>query len=262
MNLLDAQVRQPHERLHKESRIGAADSQLQIDIADVGNERSGTDGIAKHLKPLDDYGNLQSLYSGDGNLSTDFDGVTRAVTVAVPAVDRAPGSLELVRRFVNTAELPGGPDGIELLEQARAWCLSYGLAPPKDETHLGLLRDFRETLRELLFANNGEGNAPEAWERMRPFLASTRLGLAVNPSHGLELMPEDKGPIASLLAIVYESQLIGTWPRLRACRKASCRFAYYDHTKNASRAWCSMATCGNQAKAQRRRQRELLRRPL
>ncbi len=229
---------------------------------DVGDEWSGTNGIAKHLKPLDVCGNLQSLYSGDGNLSTDFAGVPRAVTLVLPAADRAPGALELVRRIVNTVELPNGPDDLSTLEQARAWCLSYGLAPPRDERHVALLRDFRETLRELLFANNGEGDAPLAWERMRPFLASTRLRLAVNPTHGLELMPEDKGPIASLLAIVYESQLLGTWPRLRACRKASCRFAYYDHTKNASRAWCSMATCGNQAKAQRRRQREQLRRPL
>jgi predicted RNA-binding Zn ribbon-like protein len=169
--------------------------------------------------------------------------------------DAAPGNLDLVRQFVNTAELPSGPDQLDGIEKASAWCLSYGLSPVRDEEHLGLLRDFRETLRDLLFANNGEGDASAAWERMRPFLARTRLNLAVNPRYGLELRPEDKGPIASLLAVVYESELLGTWPRLRACRKASCRFAYYDHTKNASRAWCSMATCGNQAKAQRRRLR-------
>ena len=170
--------------------------------------------------------------------------------------DAAPGGLELVRHFVNTLDLPSGPDRLGSLEEARAWCLSYGLAPPKDETHLKLLRDFRETLRDLLFANNGEGQAADAWQRLSPFLASTRLSLAVSPVRGLELAPEDKGPIASLLATVYESQLLGTWNRLRACRKSSCRFAYYDRTKNASRAWCSMATCGNQAKAQRRRERE------
>ncbi len=170
--------------------------------------------------------------------------------------DLAPGGLELVRRFVNTVELPGGPDELASLENARGWCLSHGLAPPQNQAHLQLLRDFREALRDLLFANNGEGDAHSAWERLRPFLASTRLGLAVSPDRGLELLPEDKGPIASLLGTVYESQLLGTWSRLRACRKSSCRFAYYDRTKNASRAWCSMATCGNQAKAQRRRQRE------
>ncbi|MBV8197322.1 MAG: CGNR zinc finger domain-containing protein [Candidatus Eremiobacteraeota bacterium] len=174
------------------------------------------------------------------------------------AADLAPGGLELIRRFVNTAELPSGPDELDSVEKASAWCLSYGLAPVKDRTHLGLLLGFRETLRDLLFANNGEGDPSAAWESLRPFLASTRLRLAVSSDRGLELSPEDKGPIASLLATVYESQLLGTWPRLRACRKSSCRFAYYDRTKNASRAWCSMASCGNQAKAQRRRQRERL----
>jgi predicted RNA-binding Zn ribbon-like protein len=180
-------------------------------------------------------------------LSTDFAG---------DLAQKAPGALELVRRFVNTVDLPSGPDELDTMEKARAWCLSHGLAPALNQEHLAQLRDFRETLRDLLFANNGEGNGPAAWERMQPFLASTRLSLSVNPSSGLELRPEDKGPIASLLAVIYESELLGTWPRLRACRKVSCRFAYYDHTKNASRAWCSMATCGNQAKAQRRRERE------
>jgi predicted RNA-binding Zn ribbon-like protein len=171
-------------------------------------------------------------------------------------IDTAPGSLELVRLLVNTLDLPAGPDRLRSLDEARAWCLSYGLAPVQNEAHLQLLRDFREILRDLLFANNGEGDAAAAWERLRPFLASTRLSLAVNPNRGLELKPEDKGPIASLLAIIYEAELLGTWPRLRACRKPSCRFAYYDRTKNASRTWCSMATCGNREKAQRRRQRE------
>lgn len=175
-----------------------------------------------------------------------------------PPPDQAPGSLELVRRFVNTVELPNGPDELDTVEHASAWCLSHGLALVKNEAHLEEIRDFRESLRDLLFANNGEGDAPAAWEKLPPFLAHTRLSLAVDPNRGLELRPEDKGPIASLLAVVYESQLLGTWSRLRACRKISCRFAYYDQTKNASRAWCSMATCGNQAKAQRRREREKL----
>lgn len=171
--------------------------------------------------------------------------------------DRAPGSLDLVRRFVNTFELPNGPDEFETLEGARGWCLSHGLPPVIDQAHLELVREFRERVRDLLYANNGEGDASAAWERLRPLLATAHLLLAVHP-HGLELRPAheaDKGPIASLLAVVYEAQVRGTWGRLRACRKPSCRFAYYDHTKNGSRAWCSMASCGNQAKAQRRRER-------
>lgn len=170
--------------------------------------------------------------------------------------DAAPGSLDLVRQLVNSVQLPAGPDALDSLEHANAWCLRHGLAPVTNQKHAQQLRDFRETLRDLLAANNGEGDAATAWAEMGPFLASTRLGLAVDPSHGLELKAEDKGPIASLLAIVYEAQMNGTWSRLRACRKQTCRWAYYDRAKNASRAWCSMATCGNQMKAQRRRERE------
>ena len=191
-------------------------------------------------------------------MSTRFDGDNGAVMPAEAQSDRAPGTLDLIRRFVNSVELPDGPDELGALEGARAWCLSYGLPPVTNQAHLELLLAFRETLRDLLFANNGEGDAAAAWRELNPFMTSTRLSLSVDPYHGLELLPaheEDKGPIASLLAIVYESQVRETWPRLRACRKQSCRFAYYDQTKNGSRAWCSMATCGNQAKAQRRRER-------
>ncbi len=182
-----------------------------------------------------------------------------ALAAIQPESDRAPGALDLVRQFENTVELPNGPDALGSIEQASAWCLSHGLEPVKNEGHHQLLRAFREALRDVLFANNGEGDVETAWAGLKPFLASAHLSLEVDPDLGLELRPvsaQDAGPIASLLAIVYEAQVRGTWSRLRACRKASCRFAYYDHTKNASRAWCSMATCGNQAKAQRRRERE------
>ena len=136
--------------------------------------------------------------------------------------------------------------------QARnAWCLSHGLAARLRTSATRLLRAFRETLRELLFANNGEGDPRAPGKRLRPFLASARLRPRRQPaSRGLELRPEGRrGRSPSLLAIVYESHLP---ERGRVCApagRARCRFAYYDRTKNASRAWCSMATCGNQAKA-------------
>ncbi len=177
----------------------------------------------------------------------------------IPASELAPGPLELVRRFENTIELPDGPDRLDTVAHAADWCLSHGLPPVCNAGELERLRAFREALRDVLFANNGEGKAAEAWEGLRTFVRSARLGLVVDAQRGLELSPADpgsEGAVAALLAIVYEALLDRTWFRLRACRKASCRFAYYDHTKNASRAWCSMATCGNQAKAQRRRQRE------
>ena len=41
----------------------------------------------------------------------------------------------------------------------------------------------------------------------------------------------------------------GTWRRLKACREDTCQWAFYDRSKNRSGTWCSMAVCGNRAKA-------------
>jgi predicted RNA-binding Zn ribbon-like protein len=173
--------------------------------------------------------------------------------------EHAPGALDLIRHFENTRDLLDGADQLDGLEHASQWCLSNGLPPVTNPASLERLRNFREALRDVLFANNHQADYRTAWEGLRPFVSSARLDLTIDPERGLGLKPAEQGSesaIASLLALVYEALVDGTWSRLRACRKASCRFAYYDHTKNGSRAWCSMASCGNQAKAQRRRQRE------
>jgi len=61
--------------------------------------------------------------------------------------------------------------------------------------------------------------------------------------------------LALLLAAVAESVAGGTWNRLKACKDPGCRWAYYDQSRNRSRAWCSMAACGNRAKARAFRDR-------
>jgi predicted RNA-binding Zn ribbon-like protein len=47
----------------------------------------------------------------------------------------------------------------------------------------------------------------------------------------------------------------GSWQRLKACADEECRWAFYDHSRNRSGRWCSMATCGNQQKARTYRER-------
>src|SRR6266699_3754411 len=73
------------------------------------------------------------------------------------------------------------------------------------------------------------------------------------------LLPASRGTadtvLAALLAAVAESVASGTWDRLKICRNPDCRWAYYDQSRNLSRAWCSMAVCGNRAKARAFRSR-------
>jgi predicted RNA-binding Zn ribbon-like protein len=43
--------------------------------------------------------------------------------------------------------------------------------------------------------------------------------------------------------------------RIRQCQDPSCGWLFLDRTRNASRAWCSSADCGNRARARRHHRR-------
>jgi predicted RNA-binding Zn ribbon-like protein len=61
------------------------------------------------------------------------------------------------------------------------------------------------------------------------------------------------GPIAwSALELL----AAGHFDRLKQCANDTCGWLFLDHSKNNSRRWCDMATCGNRTKAKRHRQRQ------
>jgi predicted RNA-binding Zn ribbon-like protein len=64
-----------------------------------------------------------------------------------------------------------------------------------------------------------------------------------------------RGAIGRILAEVLAAQADGTWDSVKACRADDCRWAFLDTTKNQSRAWCTMRSCGNRAKVQAYRER-------
>jgi predicted RNA-binding Zn ribbon-like protein len=175
------------------------------------------------------------------------------------ASSAAPGELELVRSFVNTVELDGTTDPLASDDTLVEWCATSGICRDPSEESLTDLRRFREALRGVLEANAGDGQAAERWRALEPYFARTGYKMYVSPDGMPALAPQGAGAeaaMAALLAIVYRSITDGTWPRLKACRTHSCRWAFYDRSKNGSGAWCSMRVCGNRAKAQRRRARE------
>jgi predicted RNA-binding Zn ribbon-like protein len=42
---------------------------------------------------------------------------------------------------------------------------------------------------------------------------------------------------------------------VRFCEAPDCEWLFLDHSRNGSRRWCDMTTCGNRAKARRHYQR-------
>jgi len=181
----------------------------------------------------------------------------------MPKDASAPGSLEFVRCFVNSVDLeqPETTDAFADLISARMWLDGAGLDPDGLEpAGLAGLQRLREALRATLLAHNGDGDEEASWRALVGELGTVRLEVNFAGFGTAELAPAERGGEAGLrgvlAAAVYDAVRSGTWPRLKACRKHSCLYAFYDRTKNGCGAWCNMDTCGNQAKAARRRERE------
>jgi predicted RNA-binding Zn ribbon-like protein len=174
--------------------------------------------------------------------------------------DHAPGELELVRLFVNTADLESGSDDLSDPAALQAWLAAHGLAADGTATAADLhsARRLREAIRGLLLENNGVSVRKESAATLGHAAAQARLALRFEPAGGVRLEPAAggvAGALGRLVGIVAVAMAAGTWSRLKACQAECCGWAFYDHARNRSRRWCSMAVCGNRTKARSYRQR-------
>ena len=167
--------------------------------------------------------------------------------------DPAPGSLELVRGFVNTRELD--PDREELTdpEALRQWLRGRDLPVPRSltDTDLALAREFREAIRSLLLANNGEPLDPAAVSTLQRIAEDAPVRLEVGPDGDVDMACSATGVdalVADVLSAIARAQETGEWSRLKACASGECLWAFYDKSRNHSKHWCSMDVCGNRAK--------------
>jgi len=153
-------------------------------------------------------------------------------------------ALELVRDFVNTADLEAGEDKLGDARGLQYWLLFHGLAELRDRA--------TEALRELLRAHNGLEVDREAASETLDSVARG-VGLDVRFVDGaVRFVPRKAGTargLGLLLAAVGQAMADGSWQRLKACKSDTCRWAFIDHARNRSRQWCDMAVCGNRAKA-------------
>ena len=168
----------------------------------------------------------------------------------------APGPLRLIQLFVNTNDLETGPDLLPDPAALRDWLIDRGLLEPGaevgDEDHARAI-ELREAIRGLVSAHAGLAHEPAAAEivdaaalraGLRPVLAdpATRF----EPSAG-----GVDGALGRIVAAIHEGVAAGNWERLKACERDVCRWAFYDHSKNRSGHWCSMAVCGQREKNRR-----------
>lgn len=159
-----------------------------------------------------------------------------------------PRPAALLRDFVNSVDLQ---DGIERLTDpaaARRWLVAHDLLEPDATLGSGDLRRLlavREGLRALW-----RGDGPAALNRA---LAGVRLRPEFAAGGGLALAAEEGADqvTARLLDAVLAGLAGGYGDRLKVCGRDSCRWAFFDTSRNRAGRWCSMAECGNKVKMRR-----------
>ena len=162
--------------------------------------------------------------------------------------------VRIIRDFVNSAEPQLGTD--QLTPATAAECLQHlGLLADAQlaATDLPLLIGVREGLRAVLSDHAGHSSAPaviaelDGWLRKVPVTSSLASGIPVltavknNAAHRVVA-----AIISAVIAVPADD-----WARLKVCARDSCRWAFYDASRNRSGRWCSMAGCGNIVKMRR-----------
>ena len=149
---------------------------------------------------------------------------------------------DLVIDFLNTVDAEAGTDELRDLGAWAAWVGSreeYADLTETTAAGFALACDLRAYLRAAA------AGAP------RP--AAPEVGVAVDLAAGARLTGATVA--ARVAAAVATLAAEGRWERVKICPADDCHWAFYDHSRNRSRQWCSMEVCGNRAKARNHRLR-------
>jgi predicted RNA-binding Zn ribbon-like protein len=166
----------------------------------------------------------------------------------------------LLLDFVNTRDFQPDTDELETPGKLTAWLAEHHLVPadtgPGEPGELALAVTLREGLRAALLTHHGPDQQalPAGLDHVLSELP-VRVSLTAD---GPALRPVGDGIIgglSGLTAAIMETVADGTWPRLKVCLEDTCRWAFLDTSKNRSRSWCSMRTCGNRTKTRTDRAR-------
>jgi predicted RNA-binding Zn ribbon-like protein len=170
--------------------------------------------------------------------------------------------------FCNTLSRgPGeGPrDRIDSAAAFSAWANRLGrmdVSPPGPD-ELAALREFRRALLAIIDAtventvpNRADLQVLEA--EIADFRRSERLVPAANG--GFTLMDSSVNPVEKLRHDIArdaaEILVGGEISRIKRCPDDTCRWVFFDASKNFSRRWCAMDDCGARDKVRRFRRRQ------
>lgn len=182
----------------------------------------------------------------------------------MPSDDDGPAHVSLLLAFANSLDVHDGTDGLDSPAALAGWLAEHKLAAAgtrATDADLASALRLRSALRALLLgehehtADAGSDAELTAAAEPYPLRLSVRDGApAVAPAR-----PGVPGGVGAVVAAIIAARADGVLPRVKICAEDTCQVAFVDASKNRSRQWCSMRTCGNRAKTRsyRARRRDL-----
>lgn len=154
--------------------------------------------------------------------------------------------------LLNTEWLPGGTlvDLLDTDAGTQAWLAAAALEATLVPGTREALVLTRQAIRHVVSGQDGRPTL----DRLNAVLDHGRLRMAVapprNPVRTLEV--DDPAWRPAVMAAANLLDLLAEAPdRIRKCQNPACVLWFFDTTRNGTRRWCSMAVCGNRAKARR-----------
>ncbi len=175
--------------------------------------------------------------------------------------ETAPGALALIQAFVNTADLESGVEALSDPDSLSGWLSESGLMAPNQpatEADLKHAVAVREAIRGAIGANSGGSFYPVDIATLNGAVSASRLIPRFGSDGRARLEPQAigvEGALGRIVGAVFAAMNEEVWTRLKLCDSSSCRWAFYDLSRNHSSRWCRMASCGNRHKAKRFRER-------
>jgi predicted RNA-binding Zn ribbon-like protein len=169
----------------------------------------------------------------------------------------AAGDIGLVQAFVNTADLQDGPEELDDPNTLQAWLVAKGLLDSSQTAGASDLKHaiaLREAIRNVIGANSGSKVYPVDVATLNGAATASGLRMRFGADGKARLEPGSPGIVGAMgriVATLYAAMEDPDWTRLKLCGSQTCRWAYYDRSKNHSSRWCTMASCGNREKARR-----------
>jgi hypothetical protein len=165
----------------------------------------------------------------------------------------APGTLEVVRTFLNTWRIPNDTrepidELVSLSDMQRFYATWFGDSAGNPEISIvpESVRQLRADLRSIL--GSSDILVLSGWLSRQPvevMLSPDAVGMPI-----LRYRPagvQGCSLCAEVLALVVEAIAHNTWMRVKAC--PDCQWVFYDHTKNRNKVWCLMTASGPQGRS-------------